>query len=100
MDYRKRRADHAPIHIDGAVVEQVKTFKDLYTRQWRKVLKVVKDPSRHWDTCWTIEPKFIQSVGLGSVVILETVTVLETTFLVSRSCPVRDICTQSAETSE
>ena len=22
VDYRKRRAEHAPIHIDGAVVEQ------------------------------------------------------------------------------
>jgi hypothetical protein len=24
VDYRKRRAEHAPIHIDGAVVEQVR----------------------------------------------------------------------------
>jgi hypothetical protein len=26
MDYRKWRAEHAPIHIDGAVVEWVESF--------------------------------------------------------------------------
>ena len=29
VDYRKRRAEHAPIHIDGAVVEQIESFKFL-----------------------------------------------------------------------
>jgi hypothetical protein len=29
VDYRKRRAEHTPIHIDGAVVELVKRFKFL-----------------------------------------------------------------------
>ena len=29
VDYRKRRAEHAPILIDGAVVEQVESFKFL-----------------------------------------------------------------------
>lgn len=29
VDYRKRRAKQAPINIDGAVVEQVKSFKFL-----------------------------------------------------------------------
>ena len=29
VDYRKRRAEHAPIHIDGAVVERVEIFKFL-----------------------------------------------------------------------
>ena len=29
VDYRKRRAEHAPIKIDGAVVEQVESFKFL-----------------------------------------------------------------------
>jgi hypothetical protein len=29
VDYRKRRAEHAPIHIDGAVVERVDSFKFL-----------------------------------------------------------------------
>ena len=29
VDYRKRRSEHAPIHIDGAVVEQVESFKFL-----------------------------------------------------------------------
>ena len=29
MDYRKKRTEHAPILIDGAVVEQVESFKFL-----------------------------------------------------------------------
>ena len=29
VDYRKRRAEHTPILIDGAVVEQVESFKFL-----------------------------------------------------------------------
>jgi hypothetical protein len=29
VDYRKRMAESAPIHIDGAVVEQVESFKFL-----------------------------------------------------------------------
>ena len=29
MDYRKRRVEHVPIHINRAVAEQVKSFKFL-----------------------------------------------------------------------
>ena len=29
VDYRKRRAEQAPINIDGAVVERVESFKFL-----------------------------------------------------------------------
>ena len=29
VDYRKRKAEHAPIHINGAVVEWVESFKFL-----------------------------------------------------------------------
>ena len=29
MDYRKRRTEHTPVLIDGAVVEQVESFKCL-----------------------------------------------------------------------
>ena len=29
MDYRKRKAEHAPIHIIGTVVERVESFKFL-----------------------------------------------------------------------
>ena len=29
VDYRKQRAEHAPIHIDGSVVERVESFKFL-----------------------------------------------------------------------
>ena len=29
VDYRKQRVEHVPIHIDGSVVERVKSFKFL-----------------------------------------------------------------------
>ena len=29
VDYRKGRAEHAPIHIDGAIAELVESFKFL-----------------------------------------------------------------------
>jgi hypothetical protein len=29
MDYRRKRGEHAPIHIDRAVVERVESFKFL-----------------------------------------------------------------------
>jgi hypothetical protein len=29
VDYKKQRAEHTPIHIDRAVVEQVESFKFL-----------------------------------------------------------------------
>jgi hypothetical protein len=60
VNYRKRSAEHTPILIDGAVLEQVESFKflgvhitnkhpaiqDLYTRRCqRKSLKMVKDSS-------------------------------------------------------
>jgi hypothetical protein len=46
MDYMKRRAEHTPIHIDGAVVEQVESFKILGVRitnklSWSKHTKTV-----------------------------------------------------------
>jgi hypothetical protein len=44
-DYRKKRAQHSPIHIDGAVVERVKIFKFLGVhinkRLWSKHTKTV-----------------------------------------------------------
>ena len=58
VDYRKRRTEHAPILTDGAVLEQVESFKyitgaklpaiqDLYTRRCQtKALKMVKDSSQ------------------------------------------------------
>ena len=48
MDYRKRRTEHAPILIDGAVVEQVESFKShgvhiINKLEWSKhTKKVVK----------------------------------------------------------
>ena len=46
MDYRTRRTEHAPILIDGAVVEQVESFKFLgvyITKklEWSKHTKTV-----------------------------------------------------------
>jgi hypothetical protein len=34
-DYRKRRGEHASIHIHGAVVEQVESFKFLVSTSLR-----------------------------------------------------------------
>ena len=46
VDYRKRRAEHAPILIDGAVVDQVESFKFLGVHiinklSWSKHTKTV-----------------------------------------------------------
>ena len=46
MDYRKRRTEHAPILLDGAVVEQVESFKfigvHIYNKlEWSKHIKTV-----------------------------------------------------------
>jgi hypothetical protein len=37
VDYRKRRTEHSPILIDGAVVEQVENFKFLSIHITNKV---------------------------------------------------------------
>ena len=46
VDYRKKRAEHAPIHIDGAVVEWVESSKFLRVHitnklSWSKHTKIV-----------------------------------------------------------
>jgi hypothetical protein len=41
MDYRKRRAEHGPIHIDGAVVELVESVHITNKRSWSKHTKTV-----------------------------------------------------------
>ena len=51
VDYRKRRTEHAPILIDGAVVEQVQSFKFLGVRinnklEWSKYTKTVVKRTR------------------------------------------------------
>ena len=51
VDYRKRRTEHAPILIDGAVVEQVESFKSLGVNitnklTWSKQTKTVKKRAR------------------------------------------------------
>jgi hypothetical protein len=43
MAYRKRKAEHAPIHIDGAVVEPVESFKFLGVH-------IIKEPYSSWST--------------------------------------------------
>jgi hypothetical protein len=53
VDYRKRRAEQDPIHIDGAVVERVESFKFLGVHitnklSWSKHTKtVVKRARQH-----------------------------------------------------
>ena len=51
VDYRKRRTEHAPILIDGAVVEQVESFKFLGVHitnklSWSKHTKRVLNRAR------------------------------------------------------
>ena len=51
MDYRKRRTEHTPILIDGAVVEQVESFKFLGVHitnklEWSKDTKTVVKRAR------------------------------------------------------
>ncbi|KAM9459181.1 uncharacterized protein ACWYII_010881 isoform 2-T2 [Salvelinus alpinus] len=52
VDYRKRRTEHAPILIDGAVVEQVESFKFIGVHinnklEWSKHTKTVMKRARH-----------------------------------------------------
>ena len=50
MDYRKRRTEHVPILIDGAVVEQVESFLflgvDINNLEWSKHTKTVVKRAR------------------------------------------------------
>jgi hypothetical protein len=51
VDYRKRRTEHTPILIDGAVVEQVESFKFLGVHitnelSWSKHTKTVVKRAR------------------------------------------------------
>ena len=51
VDYNKRRTEHTPILIDGAVVEQVETFKFLVVHitnklSWSKHTKTVVKRAR------------------------------------------------------
>ena len=52
VDYRKRMTEHAPILIEGAVVEQVESFKFLGVYitnklEWSKYTKTVVKRVRH-----------------------------------------------------
>jgi hypothetical protein len=53
VEYSKRRAEHAPIHTDGAVVEQVKSFKFLGVHitkdlSWSKHTNTVVNRTRQY----------------------------------------------------
>ena len=53
VDYRKRRTEHAPILIDGAVVEQVESFKFLGIHitnklSWSKHTKTIVKRARQY----------------------------------------------------
>ena len=50
VDYRKKRAEHVPILIDGAVVEQVESFLGVHITNkltWSKHTKTVMKRARH-----------------------------------------------------
>jgi hypothetical protein len=57
MDYRKQRAEHTPIHINGAIVERIESFKFLVVHitkdlSWpTHINKVNLSPS----TCWKVD---------------------------------------------
>ena len=42
VDYRKRKTEHTPILIDGAVVEQIESFKFLGVHITNKLSKHTK----------------------------------------------------------
>jgi hypothetical protein len=53
VDYRKWRGEHTPIHIDGAVVEQVESFKFLGVHiikelSWSTHIKTIMARGRPW----------------------------------------------------
>jgi hypothetical protein len=65
VDYRKRRTNHAPILIDGAVVEQVESFKfpgvHITKLSWSKHTK-----SREEGTTKPIPPQETEKICHGS----------------------------------
>ncbi|CDQ60482.1 unnamed protein product [Oncorhynchus mykiss] len=81
LDYRKRRADHAPIHVEGAVVEQVESFKFLgvhITKKltWSKHTKseatTTPFPSQETEKIWhgSLDPLYsctIESILTGCI---------------------------------
>ena len=36
VEYRKRSAEHASVHLDGAVVEKVKSFMFICVHRWSR----------------------------------------------------------------
>jgi hypothetical protein len=72
MDYRKRSTEHAPILIDGAVVEQVESFKFLGVHitnklEWSKHTKtVVKRAQQSLFPLWKLK-----RFGLGPQKVLQ-----------------------------
>ena len=70
VDYRKRRTKHAPIHINGALVERVKSLKFLGVHitnklSWFKHTKtVVKRARQH-----LFPPRRVKRFGMGPQII-------------------------------
>uniref|UniRef100_A0A8C7WBW6 Reverse transcriptase domain-containing protein n=1 Tax=Oncorhynchus mykiss TaxID=8022 RepID=A0A8C7WBW6_ONCMY len=70
VDYRKRRTEHAPILIDGAVVEQVESFKFLGVHinnilEWSKHTKTVRKRERQ-----SLFPlRKLKRFGMGPVIL-------------------------------
>jgi hypothetical protein len=55
VDYRKRRAEHSTIHVEGAVVEQVESFKFLgvhFTKQSHEEGMTTPLPPQEAEKIW------------------------------------------------
>ena len=67
LDYRKKRTAHTPILIDGAVVEQVESFKFLGIHITNKLTMVCLDQdSLEEGTTKPITPQEIEKIWHGS----------------------------------
>ena len=62
MDYRKRRAEQAPINIDGAVVERVEIFKFLGSI-------MVQTHQREESTTMPIPLRRLKIFGMGTQIL-------------------------------
>ena len=65
MDYRKRRAEHAPIHIDKAVAEWVEIFKFLGVHQ-QTIMVLTHQDSREEGTTMPVPPLETEKIWHGS----------------------------------
>ena len=65
VDYRKRRTEHTPILIDGAVLEQVESFKFLGVHITNKLVQAHQDSCEE-GTKKPIPPQETEKIWHGS----------------------------------